>query len=169
MKTRLSGLVDGELAKHEEGALFDSLKSDAALCRRWQEYLLIRDTLKGGAVLDTDITARVMQTLSEEPTVIAPRRVVPRQGWRRSALALAATLAGVAVVGWMALGAGQEPRLVATLAPQETAAVAQPVLQAARDMQEYLAAHEAQTSSLQFRGGTEHIRTVAAIRMASSK
>ena len=168
MKTRLSGFVDGELASHDEATLFDTLKSDDALCRRWQEYLLIRDALKGASALDTDITARVMASLHEEPTIIAPRRPMPRQNWQRSALALAATLAGVAVVGWMAMSGGQSPKYVAALTPPEAASVV-PVRQAARDMQEYLAAHQAQTSSLQFRGGTEHIRTVAATRMASSK
>jgi hypothetical protein len=36
-------------------------------------------------------------------------------------------------------------------------------------MQEYLVAHQAQSSSLQFRGGTEHIRTVAATGTAMAK
>lgn len=163
MKSKLSGLLDGELPRQDSQVLFDQLKRDDDLCRRWQEYLLIRDALKGRP-LETDLTARVMASLEVEPTVLAPAR--PAAGsprWGQALLAMAATLAGVAVVGWLALGPGERTAgPVAAGQPQQVAQVqARP---AARDMREYLMAHEAQSSSLRFRGGAEHIRTVAATR-----
>lgn len=191
MKTKLSGLMDGELAGHEAQVLFEALRHDKDLRDRWLEYQLIGDALKGERDLGTELTARVMATVGGEPTVLAPRWSSPRhEVWRRNLVALAATIAGVAVVGWLALGTGQapQPETVAQALPaQKVVAVAtkdsaivpvsdsaavsaeQPVRQASSDMQEYLIAHEAQSSLLQFRGGAEHIRTVAAVGMAPSK
>jgi sigma-E factor negative regulatory protein RseA len=175
MKTRLSGLMDGELSEHEGQVLFAALRQDDELRGRWLEYQLIGDTLKGEKDLDIELTAAVMAALEAEPTVLAPRTSLRHDAWHRTALALAATLAGVAVVGWLALSTGQsvKPVTVAlvTTTQREPAPVlaVQPVRQASLDMQEFLIAHEAQSSSLQFRGGAEHIRTVAAIGTATSK
>lgn len=165
--------MDGELAQDDE--VFDALKRDGELRDSWQKYCLIGEALKGETRLSADITARVMSELSGEPVVLAPRRS-SRAEWQRSVLAIAATLAGVAVVGWVALApsAGQKTNApLAQSSAQQRAAVQAVVAQAARpasrDMQEYLVAHQAQSSSLQFRGGTEYIRTVAASRMMPAK
>jgi sigma-E factor negative regulatory protein RseA len=188
MKTKLSGLMDGELAEHEAQVLFAELRHDEALRNRWLEYQVIGDALKGERNLDTELTGCVMAALDAEPTVLAPKTSsLHRKGLHSNVLALAATIAGVAVVGWLALGTGrapqpetlaqQAPAPAAVLAVNETpsapvapAAVAvEPVRQAAADMQQYLIAHEAQSSVLEFRGGAENIRTVAAVGMAPAK
>jgi sigma-E factor negative regulatory protein RseA len=168
MKTRLSGLLDGELERQDEPALFEALKRGDELCGRWREYLLISDTLKGEKMLDADITARVMTSLRDEAAVLAPYASM-RHTWQRSALALAATVAGVAVVGWVALVPqnNQVSIPAQTLVQRESAAI-KPVRHA-RDMQEYLAAHQAQSSSLQLRGGAENIRTVSTTGIATAK
>lgn len=177
--------MDGELAEHEAQALFAALRQDSELRRRWQEYQLLGDTLKGERDLGVELTGRVMAALEIEPTVLAPQPSRHREVLRRNLMALAATLAGVAVVGWLALGTNPSPEHE-TVAQNETApavvavarkdasptmavAVAQPVPPASADMQEYLIAHEAQSSLLEFRGGAEHIRTVAAVGMAPAK
>lgn len=161
--------MDGELDRHDEKILFDALKRDPKLRERWQSYQLIGAALKGETDSVRDITASVMDALQDEPVAFAPK-VLPRQPWHRTALALAATLAGVAVVGWMALGPQDNlsPVRSERLAQRVPAAV-QPVRQASRDMQEYLVAHQAHASSLQFRGGTENIRTVAAMGAVTAK
>lgn len=190
MKTKLSGLMDGELAEHEAQELFAALRQDPELRGRWLEYQLIGDTLKGERDLGTELAGRVMAALEHEPTVLAPKASPRRDLWHRNLLALAATAAGIAVVSWLALGTRQavEPETAAVAqrsAPLQIAATAKkdesivavsdgasaaPVVrQASDDMQEYLIAHEAQSSLLQFRGGAEHIRTVAAFGMATSK
>lgn len=168
MKTRLSGLLDGEHARQDEPALFEALKRGDELRGRWHEYLLIRDALKGEKILDADITARVMASLRDEAAVLAPHASM-RHSWQRSALALAATVAGVAVVAWVALVPQSNLVSIPALAQREPAAAVKPVRHAARDMQEYLAAHQAQSSSLQFRGGTENIRTVSTTGLATAK
>lgn len=169
MKTRLCGLLDGELERQDEPALFAALKRGDELRGCWREYLLISDTLKGEKMLDADITARVMASLRDEAAVLAPHASM-RPSWQRSALALAATVAGVAVVAWVALVPqnNQVSIPAQTLVQREPAAI-KPVRHAARDMQEYLAAHQAQSSSLQFRGGTENIRTVSTTGIAAAK
>ncbi len=165
MKTRLSGLIDGELEARDAETVLEAVRNDAELRQRWRHYQLIGDALKGGGALHRDITARVMTALDEEPVVLAPRRT-HRHEWPRTALALAASVAGVALVSWMALGPHSDAsrpaaELAATPAPAQVAAQA-PAQQAAGEMQEYLVAHQAQAGSLRFRGGTENIRTVAA-------
>lgn len=164
MKTRLSGLMDGELDTAEAATVFDALKREKPLCRCWGEYQLIGDALRGEKALERDIAARVMANVRDEPVVLAPRRPAGRD-WRSPVLALAATVAGVGVVGWIALGP-QPDRLApaAHLAlEQRLKADVLPVKQASRNMQEYLVAHQTQTASVQFRGGTQQIRTVAAL------
>lgn len=164
MKTRLSGLMDGELDMADAATVFDALKREPPLCRCWGEYQLIGDALRGEKALERDIAARVMANVRDEPVVLAPRRP-PARDWRSPVLALAATVAGVGVVGWIALGP-QPDRLApaAHLAlEQRLKADVQPVKQASRNMQEYLVAHQTQTASVQFRGGTQQIRTVAAL------
>ena len=180
MKTKLSGLMDGELAEHEAQEMFAALRQDPELRRGWQEYQLIGDTLKGERDLNVELTGRVMAALESEPTVLAPRSSRRRETMHRNLLALAATVAGAGVVGWLALGTNQspQPENVAQIAAPSGVAVARndaavvPVAQtrpASSDMQEYLIAHETQSSLLEFRGGAEHIRTVAAVGMAPAK
>lgn len=161
MKPRLSELIDGELEADDARVVLDAVKRDADLRSRWQEYQLVGDILRGEKSLGSDITARVMAALDDEPVVLAPR-AVRRQPWQRTLLAVAATLAGVVAVAWVAL-APQGEQVAAERMAQQQAALA-PVQTASQeaDMREYLVAHQTQSSSLQFRGGTENIRTVAA-------
>jgi sigma-E factor negative regulatory protein RseA len=168
MKAKLSGFMDDELESHEEQPLFDAVRRDVALRRYWQDCQVIGDALRDEPALEVDIAARVMTALRDEPVVLAPRAAT-RPGWQKTALALAATVAGVAAVGWVALGPQQNGDVATVasvpnrmLALQDPVAEMQPVRMAGRDMQEYLIAHQAQSSALQFRGGAEHIRTVAA-------
>lgn len=171
MKTRLSGMMDGELEATEAGSLFDAMKREHFLRQCWSEYQVIGDALRGEGTFDQDITARVMAGVRQEPVVLAPRAAAKRRDWRSSALALAATVAGVGVVGWIAL-TPQSGHLApsAQLAFQQRAkAEILPVKQASRSMQEYLVAHQTQTASLQFRSGTQQIRTVAALGSGTGK
>lgn len=156
MKTELSALLDGEMQNQQAQALLSALKADENLRDTWCEYQLIGDALRGEPQLASDITARVMGELEEEPVVLAPPR---QQGtWRGSVLALAASLAGVTVVGWLALSpAAPVPE------PQTLARVERLTLppEAERAMQGYLVAHQANLSELNLRGGTQNIRTVS--------
>jgi sigma-E factor negative regulatory protein RseA len=160
MKTELSALVDGETESHEIRAVLSALKSNVDLRDAWNQYHLIGDVLRGEAELDSDITSSVMQRLAEEPVVLAPS-ALRQANWQRPLAALAASVAGVAVVGWLALSPSQ-PREQALIAKTETATQrVQPM--AASDMQEYLLAHQANVPGLKLQGGSQNIRTVSVL------
>jgi sigma-E factor negative regulatory protein RseA len=158
MKIELSALIDGETENHELPVVLKALKSTPAMRDAWSEYHLIGDVLRGEPELDHDITSSVMQRLADEPVVLAPS--LGRQaGWQRPLAALAASIAGVAVVGWLAMAPSAAPE-------QPMVASAEPVSQrveplAASDIQEYLLAHQANAPGLRLQGGSQNIRTVS--------
>lgn len=157
MKTQISALMDGELEDHEVAATFDALRRDEELRRQWSDGQLLAAALRDEPNLAFDVTARVMAALEQEPTVLAPRPS-PRREWLRPAMALAAAVAGVAVVAWLGLGPVAEPgpAQVAQVAPRVVTAPASP---ATPRLQEYLVAHQAHGALV---GGTRNIRTVSA-------
>lgn len=67
-KEQLSALMDGETL---DQSLLSTLVQDAELQQQWQNYHLIRDTLRGdiGEVIHFDISARVAAVIAEEPAV----------------------------------------------------------------------------------------------------
>ena len=154
MKEKISALFDGQLDDDEATRLFASSAGKTVLRQDCRSYQLIGDVLRNETSLDADITDAVMQRLLQEPTVLAPKR---RLAWQRPAMALAASLSGVAVVGWLAMQQSQQAGV--PILAQNTPAPVRTV--AAHDMQEYVIAHQAQSANMQFQGGTEHIRTVA--------
>ncbi len=159
MKTRISALMDGELESHERSEAFRALRQRDDLRADWNDYHLVGAALRGERGLEIDVTARVMAALEQEPTVLAPR---PRAGdWRRPALALAASAAGVAVVGWLALQPGDEAlrRPAANIARLERPA-SSAVPAATPRLQEYLVAHQAYAPA-GAAVGARNIRTVA--------
>lgn len=151
MTNEISALVDGELDDSQQAALCAALKRDDQLRRRCSEYRLIGEAMRREPHLNCDIAARVMQSVRAEPVVLAPR-AVPRALSRHPVLALAATLAGVAVVGWVAFGpqgqGGSLPRSAEPVAIKRVPAMqgVQPVAQ--RDLRDYVAAHRARSGTL---------------------
>jgi sigma-E factor negative regulatory protein RseA len=162
MKKELSALLDGEIERHETPALWSALKVDVQLRTSWGDYRLIGDALRGEGSLSSDITSRVMDRLSEEPVVLAPRPTRQTNSWQRSLLAMAASVAGIAVVGWLALSQQPPGREQTALARLERPA---PPAGAAStpSMQEYLLAHQANAPGLHLQGGAQHIRTVSVV------
>lgn len=165
MKIEVSVLLDGELEVHESAGALAALRGDGALREAWSDYQTIGAALRREDGLGHDIAPRVMAALAAEPTVLSPR---PRAGasWRRPAVALAASAAGVAVVGWVAFssGNGVDQSRSATFAQgQQSSQVAAAVRPAGqRDLQEYLLAHQVNSPSFRLKGGTQHIRMVSA-------
>lgn len=170
--SEISALFDGELEEHEVRA---AIKAGLADAERWRLYGLIGDGLRGDSADAHDITASVMSRLGEEPVVLAPRNLTDRRR-HHPLLALAASVAGVAVVGWVALtGNPQVPAAGPHLAMTQkervdvVASAVQPpptFVQAvqipiAGDLSEYLLAHHAQASTLRLGDSTKQIRTVA--------
>lgn len=165
MKIEVSVLLDGELEIHEVTGALAALKNAGDLREAWGDYQTIGAALRREDGLGRDITPRVMAALAEEPTVLAPR-IRRETAWQRPLVALAASAAGVAVVGWVALssGNGAEQSRGATFAQgQQAAKVATAVRPAGQgDLQEYLLAHQVNSPSSRLNGGTQHIRMVSA-------
>jgi negative regulator of sigma E activity len=172
----LSALLDGELEPHELRPTLNSVAREEVLRDAWDSYVLIGDQLRNEPLDIPDLTANVMTKIREEPVVLAPRNL---QLTRRNhpLLTLAASVAGVAVVGWLALvgTSGNAPleNKLAAVPPAPTFARTsnsqqtslEPVAVAAApvrsDMSEYLLAHHTQASSFRLGVNTENIRTVS--------
>lgn len=175
--SELSALLDDELEDHAVAPLLAATTRDCELRNAWKAYALIGDQLRKEPGAAHDMTAEVMARIREEPVVLAPRKLPARKP-QHPVFALAASVAGVAVVGWLALSLnGPAPatdsKFVA-VPPQPTFAEAPraktPVLAASggsaagflrNDMSEYLVAHQTHASSFRLGDSTEHVRTVA--------
>jgi sigma-E factor negative regulatory protein RseA len=163
MTRELSALLDGELEVHEEPGFWAALKADPRLREKWQNYKLIGDAIRAERDLACDITSGVMHELAEEPVVFAPRT---KRGptWSSAIMAMAASVAGIAVVGWLALVPqlpGGEPAALAQAKHTPTAVVAVP--SSSSGIQEYVLAHQANAPGLHLQGGTQHVRTVSVV------
>ena len=159
MKIQLSSMIDNELDEHSQQGLLAVLHSEKNLRASWDTYVLIGDSLRDSTELATNLTADVINALRNEPTILAvPARRAPAV--LRSAAALAASLAGVAVVAWLALSPTTSQT---TIAPSARAPKAAAVPTSER-MQEYLMAHQAYSPSSRIQGGASYIRTVSSPR-----
>jgi sigma-E factor negative regulatory protein RseA len=96
----ISALLDGELDRSpQQTAVFTSLAADEEERQRFGRYRLIGDVMRGeSAVLALQVSAQVQEALKVEPVTLAPRRRA--QQWLRPAagLAVAASVAALAVV-----------------------------------------------------------------------
>ena len=167
MNDQLSALMDGELDDAESRQILTSLVRDPESHQAWHDYHLLGAALRNEPYLATDLTARVMAALEDEPVVLAPRNLprVDRANSGHGWMALAASVAGVAFVGWIALAPpSSSTNAGAVLASIQKAPVVvaeSGTMQAAR-LQEYLVAHQAHSPSMSPQGGTRYVRTVSA-------
>ena len=162
MKDRISAFMDGELDDRAAGAAIEAMGRDAEARDAWRTYHLISDALRDGRLLSSDFTERVARQLAAEPTVLAPRRLQPQP---RAWYALAASVAAVALVGWLAFAPQQAP--VAPVAQQapalaQAAAPAKPALvPLPSGTNDYLLAHQAFSPRVSFQGMAPYVRTVS--------
>jgi len=75
---RISALMDGELDGREAQGIIVRLKDDSELRVRWDDFHLVRDALRGEPLLSSTFNEALSQRLAAEPTVLAPRRLLPR-------------------------------------------------------------------------------------------
>lgn len=171
MKPKISMLMDGELDEGELAGVLAALSTPGEARAAWRTYHLIRDALRGDGALVTDIAAKTGERLALEPTVLAPKRVTrtpARTRW--VALSAAASVAAVALVGWLALAprpAGdvsvggpiaQAPQKPAMVPAKEKVLQRVPLPNAADD---YLLAHQVYSPRLTLQGVAPYIRTVS--------
>ncbi len=164
---KISQMMDGELDERECRVQIRRLGQDAALAQSWETFHLIRDVLRDEASAGRDLAHRVRERLVQEPTVIAPHtRLAARV--TRYTLPMAAAIAGVTVVGWLALSlrpAIESPGPTAQNTPTVPApAKPAPLLAAVSangQMNEYLLAHQEYSPSTAMQGVASYIRTVS--------
>ena len=161
MKVKISALVDGELPGHEAGGVLDRLRMEGEARDDWRRYHLIGDLMRDSHALSAGFAARVADRIAREPTVLAPsRRAIRPARQPLWALSAAASLAAVALVGWVAFGPGEEPQLARSqpqaVAQQDAPQVAPPA--AAND---YLLAHQGYSPRNSLQGMAPYVRTVS--------
>lgn len=175
MKSKISALVDGELERSEAEQAVEAITSEGPARDTWRAYHLISDSMRDIQWLSAGFTQRVAAQLAQEPTVVAPSR--PRRLPMRVpfwALSAAASLAAVAMVGWVAFGpqeipgagtirVAQSPRQVQP-APEAIQVVAPP--DAAND---YLLAHQAYSPRNALQGIAPYVRTVSSSARAGGR
>jgi sigma-E factor negative regulatory protein RseA len=167
MREKISVWMDGELDDKAAAQLMDTLARDREALDTWRTYHLISDALRESSVLSEGFTARVAAQLAKEPPLLAPNRLlVPKRlktEQPRRWVAMAASVAAVALVGWLGF------------APQQTAVV--PVAQAPRVMpdleskpalvpppsgaNDYLLAHQGFSPRVSLQGMAPYVRTMS--------
>ncbi len=160
---KISELMDGELPRRESKRQIARLERDPRLSERWDTYHLIRDTLRREVDLGPTFTRRVRACLEHEPVLIAPHT---RIGYRmaRYALPMAAAVAGVTVVAWLALT--EAPTGAPSTLAQRGAAPAPSatVMRASASVaaSDYLVAHQEFSPRTAMQGVASYARTVTA-------
>ena len=98
---QISSLVDGELNDADCHEMLESMLADKESSRCWERYHLISDTHKRNLpdIIDNQLASRVMAELENEPTVLAPTRTHSPISKQMAGLAIAASVATVAVLG----------------------------------------------------------------------
>lgn len=166
MKNRVSELMDGELDERAAGEVIGELARDGEAAETWNTYHLIGDALRGTRPVSAHFRERVDQRLAAEPTVLAPRRAeaAPRAWFP---MAAAASLAAVALVGWVAFApppdTASAPIAAATpvAAPEQPAASPEPIPVEAND---YLLAHQVHSPRGSLQGMATYVRSVSSER-----
>jgi sigma-E factor negative regulatory protein RseA len=175
MKSRISALMDGELGSQESAGPLGALRGESEALDAWKTYHLISDVLRGTRPLSDGFAERLMARLADEPTVLAPGAgAAPARGVWFGVSAAAASVAAVALVGWLAFGppGAQAPapvvQAVPAAAPTAVAAAVpgrkqnEPVrvpLPAATD--DYLLAHQGYSPRNSLQGMAPYVRTAS--------
>jgi sigma-E factor negative regulatory protein RseA len=164
---KISQMMDGELDELECRLQIRRLGQDAGLAQSWETFHLIRDVLRDEASAGPDLARRVRERLIKEPTVIGTRSWLGARVAHYT-LPMAAAIAGVMVVGWLALSLRPSIESAGPIAtntlPVPTSAEAPPLVVAVSangQMNEYLLAHQEYSPSTAMQGVASYIRTVA--------
>ena len=156
MKEEISALMDGELEEHASARAIDALRREGEALECWRIYHLISDGMRDTRLLSQGFTARLAERLAGEATVLAPANLPGKTPVQRFAFAAAASLAAVALVGWLAFApqpvAQAQPALATTMVPLSSAA------------NDYLLAHQGFSPRVSLQGMAPYVRTVSETR-----
>lgn len=162
---KISELMDGELGARESRSQIGRLKTDPGLADGWETYHLIRDALRNEVDVGPRFARRLHERLESEPAIVAPH-TRPTARLVRYTLPMAAGVAGVAVVGWLALANAPMTgtiQPVALQAPAAAPASARPKAapQVDGQMRDYMLAHQEFSPSTAMQGVASYVRTVS--------
>jgi sigma-E factor negative regulatory protein RseA len=160
--------MDGELDARESRVQIQRLERDPALAGEWETYHLIRDALRNEIDLGPQFARKLHERLADEPVIVAPHTRLSHRMVRYT-LPMAAGLAGVAVVGWLALSSGQMSGAGQTVAQNAvpvpavaTVTKPAPATQAVDgQVREYMLAHQEFSPSTAMQGVASYVRTVS--------
>ena len=149
MTQEISSLMDGELEAPAAEHAIRACCADGEAARKWKEYHLIGEVLRGGVPHPTRTSERVREKLAQEPAIIARPKRVMDSTLGRVAFAAAASVATIGVVGWIGSQGGAASPAASDVAIAKTPvpAAVQPVSNVTTipaptvDVQDYLAAH----------------------------
>jgi sigma-E factor negative regulatory protein RseA len=172
MSEQISAWIDGELSEMEMRRVHDAVVRDPVLQVKCGTLWLIGDVMRDESALSAGFTSRVMGELDAEPTVLAPIAVLPTRaatGRVQRWMPMAAALAGVAVVAWMALSNNASQQLAAPVMAVASPHSQQFAVQAgvqrsvsrAEDDRPYLMAHQAYGPGVQMAGVSGYVRPVS--------
>lgn len=158
---RISALMDGELQDGDALVEIKRLGTSEEGSNAWVMYHLIGDSLRGERPARAGVPVSLRDRLAAEPTVLAPRRTSITRKTRMYALSAAASVAGVAVVGWLAFmnqPAMQDGGGLSMARSGAVQSAAMPLDEAL--VREYLLAHQQHSPSSSVQGVATYIRTV---------
>ncbi|HZS69210.1 MAG TPA: sigma-E factor negative regulatory protein [Burkholderiales bacterium] len=157
MNEAISALMDGELEGRAADDALEHLRRDGEAANAWRLYHLMSDAMHGQRqVLSARFVERVAARLATEPAVLSPGALPGRTPLQRYALAAAASLAAVALVGWLAFAPQPQPQ--PAVAQAQPGAVTVSLPDAAND---YLLAHQGFSPRMSLLGMAPYVRTVA--------
>lgn len=149
MKEEISALMDDELDEDACHRLVSRMASQQESQQHWHLYHLIGEAIREKDDFRANISFDISEALAKEPTLLAP--VSRPKKAKIIALSLAASLAAVAMVGWVAM----QDQAASPAAAQAQANVQAQNLEASSD---YLQAHREVAERPEMLSG---IRTVA--------
>jgi sigma-E factor negative regulatory protein RseA len=173
MRAKISALMDGELGAPEFDEPLAALREEGEALEAWRTYHLISDALHGPTLLAGGCRGKVVARLAQEPTLLGPlpSDVMPAAGGGRWFVpsALAAGIAAVVLVGWIAFAPQQPltPAVPIALAPTPVkptiAEVKAPApLPFNAETRDYLLAHQAYSPRNSLQGMATYVRSVSA-------
>lgn len=163
---KISALMDGEADGQEAHQAMLRLKDTGEARETWANYHLIGDVMRGDVLPGFDVSQRVAAAIAQEPTVMAPQRSSRAGRPLTYALSAAASVAAIAVVGWMAFSTGNVFSPAVEVARAPAPAVVQPearLVSSPSDgqMNEYLLAHQGVSPSTSLQGVAPYVRTIS--------
>jgi sigma-E factor negative regulatory protein RseA len=148
MSEQISALMDEEIAVDDAAHLISSMQSSKQAAEAWSQYNLIGDVMRGNQLLSKDFKQNLMLKLDQEPTILAPKSAQVKADQLAAAKdripakwSIAASVAAVMVVGWMAMQQVQTGNEVPAIEMAQAEVVEQTI------PDEYMAAHQSSAPS----------------------